>query len=51
MKVDVFYQLLKDEGPLQLNDAQKQRIKKLYVNIKDNTLPYSTVLKSLEFDA
>ena len=32
-----------------LNDTQKSRIKKLFVNIKDNTLPFSTVLKSLDY--
>ena len=49
MPVDDFYRLLKEEGPLPLSDAQKARIKKLFVTLKNNTLPYSTVLKSLEF--
>ena len=40
---------MSEEGPLKLSDAQKGRIRKLFVNIKDGTLPYSTVLKSLEF--
>ena len=51
MHVDDFYRLLKEEGPLPLSDVQKTRIKKLFVTLKNNTLPYSTVLKSLEFSA
>ena len=50
LQVEDFYKLLREEGPINLSDAQKQRIKKLFINLKDNTLPYSTVLKSLEFD-
>lgn len=49
MPSEQFYQLLKDEGPIVLSDVQKSRIKKLFINLKDNSLPYSTVLKSLEF--
>ena len=49
MASEQFYRLLKEEGPLALSDVQKNRIKKLFLNLKDNTLPYSTVLKSLEF--
>ena len=49
MPVDEFYRLLKENGPLELSEAQKARIRKLFVIIKDGTLPYSTVLKSLEF--
>ena len=50
MLAEDFYRLMKEEGAVQLNEAQKARIKKLFVNLKDLTLPYSTVLKSLEFD-
>ena len=50
LQVDDFYRILQEEGPINLKDAQKARIKKLFVNLKDNTLPYSTVLKSLEFN-
>ena len=49
MSSEQFYRLLKEEGPLVLSEVQKTRIKKLFVNLKDSTLPYSTVLKSLEF--
>ena len=48
--MEEFYKLLAEEGPIALNGSEKQRIKKLFINLKDNTLPYSTVLKSLEFD-
>ena len=50
LPVEEFYTILSQEGPLKLSDLQKTRIKKLFVNIKDNNLSYSTVLKSLEFD-
>ena len=49
MPSEQFYRLLKEEGPIALSDVQKNRIKKLFINLKDSTLPYSTVLKSLEF--
>jgi len=50
LPVEEFYTILSQEGPLKLSDLQKARIKKLFVNIKDNNLPYSTVLKSLDFE-
>lgn len=50
MPVEEFYRLLREESAVILNEAEKARIKKLFVNLKDGTLPYSTVLKCLDFD-
>ena len=49
LPAEEFYRLLKEEGAITLSEAQKTRIKKLFMNIKDNTLPYSTVLKCLDY--
>ena len=49
MDVEEFYRMIKEEGQIDLSQAQKNRIRKIYINIKDNTLPYSTVLKNLEY--
>jgi len=50
LPAEEFYKLLREEGPINLNEAQKRRIKKLYLNIKEGTLPYSTVLKCLDYE-
>jgi len=39
----------KDEGGVELSEEQKARIKKLFGNMKEGSLPYSTVLKGLDF--
>ena len=49
MPAEEFYRLLKEEGAITLSEVQKTRIKKLFMNIKDGTLPYSTVLKCLDY--
>ena len=48
MSCEDFYRILKEEG-LELNDKEKAKIYKLFANIKENTLPYQTVLKALVF--
>ena len=41
-----FYRILKEEG-LEFSDKEKNKINKLFANLKENTLPYQTVLKAL----
>ena len=48
MAPDDFYRILKEEGA-ELSDKLKARITKLFVNLKDNELSYTTVLKALTF--
>ena len=47
MNVDKFYEMIKEQGPIELSQAQKTRIRKLFVNLKDQTIPYSMALKNL----
>ena len=48
MSCEDYYRILKEEG-LELSDKEKAKINKLYVNLKENTLPYQTVLKALMY--
>ena len=48
MTCEDFYRILKEEG-LELSDKEKTKINKLFANIKENTLPYMTVLKALNY--
>ena len=50
LPAEEFYRLLKEEGAIDLSDGQKTKIKKLFQNIKDGTLPYTTVLKCLDYE-
>ena len=43
-----FYRILA-EGNINLSEKEKTKINKLYVNIKEKTLPYMTVLKALSY--
>jgi len=47
---DDFYRILMEEG-VELSDKVKARINKLFVNLKDNSLAYTTVLKALAFSS
>ena len=48
MSPDDFFRILKEEG-LDLSDKEKTRINKLFANLKDNTLSYTTVMKALAY--
>jgi len=50
MAPDDFYRILTEEG-IDLSDKVKARINKLFVNLKDNSLTYTTVLKALAFSS
>ena len=47
--MDTFQQVLADEGPILLADAEKSKVKRLFVNMKEGTLAYQAVLQSLDF--
>ena len=49
LAVATFQQILADEGPILLADPEKIKIKRLFVNIKEETLAYQAVLQSLDF--
>ena len=51
LSVPAFYAILKDEANIELKQIHQNKIKKQFVNIKDNTVPYAQVLKCLEYSA